>query len=131
MTQTDDILALLDWNRSSEEQSRGLSLARHARDLAAFIQPCGERYHKNVWGNCAKVLSDRTDAELAPHLPALLRWLQDMNWPGALQIADRLRRFADREALAAALDASMRQAQESSDDEWIENLRTLGPIQER
>lgn len=131
MTQTDDILSLLDWNRSSEEQARGLSLARHARDPGVFIQPCGERHHKNVWDNCARVLSDRADAELAPHLPALLRWLQDMNWPGAQRIADRLRRFADREALAAALDVCARQAQASRDDEWIENLRTLGPIQER
>ena len=127
MTQTDEILALLSWHSSPADQARGLALASRARDLSAFIQPCGERYHKDVWDNCAKVLSARTDAELVPHLSALLRWLQDMNWPSAQRIMDRLRGFADRQALSAALGACLLQAQAANDEEWIENLRMVGP----
>lgn len=127
MTTDDTLLDLLDWNRPPEDQAHALALAQRAGDLAAFIQPCTARHNKNVWENCARVLCARTDAELAPHLPRLLCWLQDMNWPGARRILDRLRRFSDREALAAALDLCLKRAREDGDDEWSENLRLLVP----
>ncbi|WP_428243513.1 DUF5071 domain-containing protein [Gynuella sp.] len=35
-------------------------------------------------------LSRATDAEIIPHIYELLEWLQDMNWPVALNVAERL-----------------------------------------
>ena len=39
-----------------------------------------------AWKNCAIVLSEKSDEELAPYLDDLLRWLQDINWEGGTVI---------------------------------------------
>lgn len=78
MINIDYILSLLDWNNSDEEQEKGVKLAKDIKYISAFIQP-GHPYGKNIWDNCAKILAERDDKELEPHLIELLEWLQDMN----------------------------------------------------
>ena len=48
----------------------------------------------SVWECCAQVLSEKTDTVLEPYLDSILKWLQDLNWPGALIILDRLKTFS-------------------------------------
>ena len=93
MVNIDAIMALLDWNNSTEQQERGIELAKDVKCINVFLQPNQREYGKNVWDNCAKILSERSDAELSPYLVDLMRWLQDMNWPGAFCILERLRRM--------------------------------------
>ncbi|HZG83064.1 MAG TPA: DUF5071 domain-containing protein, partial [Brevibacillus sp.] len=42
------------------------------------------------WDNAALVLSRMDHPRLKKHIPSLLVWLQDMNWPGAEVIAKKL-----------------------------------------
>ena len=87
MINIDYIMDLLDWNNSAEEQEKGIRLARDVKCINVFLQPRSNRYHrynKNVWDNCAKILSDRSDEELEPYLTALFEWIEDLNWPGAI-----------------------------------------------
>ena len=91
------IMNLLDWNRNANEQAKGIELAKKVQDIKAFLQPCNKKYNKNVWENCAKILAERTDEELSPYLVELLEWLQDLNWPGAVIIAERLKSFSGEE----------------------------------
>ena len=86
---------LLDWNNSKEDQERGVKLAESVKCINVFLQPNSYRYGKNVWDNCAKILSARPDEELSLYLTELLKWLRDMNWPGAFCILERLKRMAD------------------------------------
>ena len=90
MIDIDYIMTLLDWNESDENQCYGLELAKKVNCFNVFLQPCNKNINKNVWNNCAKILSDKSDEELSPYLPELFRWLKDLNWPGAICIYDRL-----------------------------------------
>lgn len=89
----DEIIDMLDWNNSKEIQEEGRNKAKSIRCLSAFLQPYREKGSKEVWDNCAVVLSERSDEELRPYLQHLFAWLEDMNWPGAYCILDRLKRY--------------------------------------
>lgn len=94
MINIDYIMSLIDWNKSINEQADGIKMAEDVENINVFLQPCNKNYNINVWDNCAKILSKRTDDELSPYLVELLDWLQDLNWPGALVILDRLKAFS-------------------------------------
>ena len=87
----EDILMMLDWNNPEPIQERGVQLAMQCKDFSVFVQPVFPKYNKNVWENCAKVICRKSDMELQPYIPLLLEWLQDLNWPGAISILERLK----------------------------------------
>ena len=124
MINIDYILSLLDWNNSDEEQEKGVKLAKDIKYISAFIQP-GHPYGKNIWDNCAKILAERDDKELEPHLIELLEWLQDMNWPGAFCILDRLQRYSDNKSLHSAINICIEKAKDCGDEVWESNLYLL------
>lgn len=124
MVNIDYIMELLDWNNDAEQQQEGIRLAREVKCLNAFLQP-GAPYSKRVWGNCAKILAERTDEELSWHLLSLLEWLQDMNWPGAFCILDRLKEFEKDKRFDCMLKISRKKARLLQDEVWEENLRML------
>ena len=95
------------------------------KDIQAFIQPCTESYNKNVWDNCALIISKRSDAELLPYLDKLFAWLQDMNWPGAFCILDRLRKYAKTPSYDSVLNACFEKAKAENDYVWWNNLQML------
>lgn len=37
------------------------------------------------------MIIEKKDKELAPYMSLLLKWLQDLNWPGALLVLERLK----------------------------------------
>ena len=84
------IMDLLDWNNEYDLQQKGVQLAKKVDNLEIFFQPCDERHNKNIWDNCAKIISSKSDAELSPYIVLMFEWLQDMNWPGAFVIRERL-----------------------------------------
>ena len=85
------IYEMLDWKNPSAVQRKGIKLAREIDDLSLLIQPPAV---PSVWEHCAEVLCEKSDAELEPYLDELLEWLQDLNWPGAVMIAERLKTFS-------------------------------------
>lgn len=91
----DEIYDLLTWDASlsekenEEREKRGIAEASKLKNIYPFIQPIladakdGRNPSKSAWESCAKVVAMRTDEELDPYIYLLLKWLQDMNWPGA------------------------------------------------
>ena len=71
MVNIDYIMGLLDWNNPENMQEEGRALAREVSCINVFIQPCDRKYNKNVWDNCALILSERSDEELRPYLDRL------------------------------------------------------------
>lgn len=124
MIDIDYIMTLLDWNESDENQCYGLELAKKVNCFNVFLQPCNKNINKNVWNNCAKILSDKSDEELSPYLPELFRWLQDLNWPGAICIYDRLIISKD-ELFEYELKVSITTAKEQNDKLWLQALKNL------
>lgn len=127
MINIDYIMGLIDWNNSIEMQKSGIMLAKEVKCINVFLQP-GKPYGKNVWDNCAIILSDRTDEELEPYLIALLEWLQDMNWPGAYCIFNRIQKYNNKEYLLIAINYCIKIATALDDEVWKNNLNNLKSI---
>ena len=97
----DEIYHLFMWDPElSDEENEakaqtGMDAARQMQNLFPFMQPIvvPPEKSKSVWEPCAKVIAMRSDEELKPFLYLLLEWLQDLNWPGASTIYDRLTRI--------------------------------------
>ena len=125
MVNIDYIMGLIDWNKSINDQVKGIEMAKDVENINVFLQPCNKNYNKNVWENCAKILSEKTDEELSPYLVELLEWLQDLNWPGALCIVNRLENYVDDTSFNLAFNTSIKYAQALKDEVWESNLRGL------
>ena len=124
MISIDYIMELIDRNNSIEEQAMGIKLAQDVKCINVFLQPQSP-YGKNVWDNCAKILSERTNEELAPYLIELMEWLQDMNWPGAFCILDRLKKMTGDSLFEYLYNSSLKYAKALEDDVWESNLKML------
>ena len=116
MVDITEIMDMLDWHMPSEIQSKGISLARYTETIIPFIQPLTPKHNKNVWENCAVIISERSDEEIKPHLPEMLEWLQDMNWPGAFCILNRLQKYSDENSLCNAINVCIKKAKKCRDE---------------
>lgn len=122
-----EIMDMIDWDMPSEIQAKGVSLAKNIETIIPFIQPLTPEYNKNVWGNCAAIIADKSDEKLKPHLVELLEWLQDMNWPGAFCILNRLQKYSDIISISSAINICVKKANECNDDVWKANLYLILP----
>ena len=121
MINIDYIMDLLDWNNSVEEQEKGLRFARDVKCINVFLQP-GTPYGKRTWDNCAKILSDRSDEELEPYLIELFEWIEDLNWPGAICILERLNNFGENKFFNFCLSSCIKRATLMEEEVWLDNL---------
>lgn len=121
----DEIYDLFIWdsNYSDEEYKKrekmGIDEAKKIKNLFPFIQPIivPTDKSKSVWEPCSKVISLKTDEELEPFLYLLFEWLQDMNWPGAFIIFDRLAKIP-YSMLKPSLEFSIEEAKRKKDEMW-------------
>ncbi|MBR2343852.1 MAG: DUF5071 domain-containing protein [Clostridia bacterium] len=104
MADITDIMDMLDWQMPPEIQAKGISLARNTETIVPFIQPLTPRHSKNVWENCAVIIAEKSDEILNPYLVQLLEWLQDLNWPGAFCILNRLQKYSDNNSIHSAIN---------------------------
>ena len=125
MTDIDRIMYLIDWNRSPEEQQEGISLAREVTCIKAFFQPVGPGFSKSVWDNCATIICERSDDELKPYISDMILWLEDLNWPGAEKIQQRLIVFQDVFLLATILDHTVSDLEKLGETRWLLFLSDL------
>ncbi len=124
MYKIEEIYNKLNCNSSVETQSEGKKLARNITDLSLLIQPDDAMM---AWENCAVVLSEKSDGELAPYSEKLLEWLQDINWDGAQIILNRLKHCYD-ERLAISLENAVADAQKMPQEYglmWLDYLSEL------
>lgn len=94
MNNINSVYKMLNWNNSPEIRLEGIRLAKEMNDLSLLIKPPAD---PSVWECCAQILCEKSDSVLEPYLNRLLEWLQDLNWPGALLILDRLKVFSGEE----------------------------------
>lgn len=120
-----EIYKMLDWNNDEATQSKGIEYAVKMNNIDAFLQPSSPKYNKNIWDNCAKILSAKTDDELKPYLLPLFEWLQDLNWPGAFIICDRLNKFKDKDFLHSIKEKCKNTAKIDNNPVWLDNLNLI------
>ena len=70
------------------------------------------------------VIALKPDEELEGYLHLLLKWLRDMNWPGAEIIFDRLSKIP-MEIMEESLAFSILCAKQEKDRSWLNTLEAL------
>lgn len=87
-------------------------------DIKELILPDGE---KDLYSECAHVISNLPNRIIAMYAVELMSWFQDLNWPGVEQVYKVLRNLPI-DILISALQKAYQSAIEDSDEEWIYNL---------
>ncbi len=115
-----DHISGLSWFLPPETQSETIEDVLSTKDFnwGSLILPDGR---KDCWQNCAEILSRLPDRVIAPLAPRMLEWVQDVNWPGAFTIVERLRKLPP-EMLTPGLDTARKSALEKMDAIWLEYL---------
>ena len=106
---------MLDERKPIEVQEEAIREARKIKSLSVLMQPVE---YKLSWGNCAKVICEKTDEELNHYTYEMLEWLQDLNWPGAFLIMERLEKM-DPQLLLNVTICAVKQALLLKDNEWL------------
>ncbi len=120
----DDIYESFIWDNSytNEEYEKnitaGISEALKYKYLYPFIQPLIPEKTKCIWEPCAKVIALKTNEEIKPYLSLLFEWLQDMNWPGAWTIFERLSKMPFA-LLEEEYTYSRKRAEKENDTLWL------------
>ena len=114
----DEIFEMLSWNNNEKIQNQGIEEAKKIKNLSVLFQPIES---KSIWENCEKVLVSKGNQELDFYLLPMFQWLQDMNWPGAELIYERLKRMPI-EQLEIAYKISLSMAESTGDTVWKEVL---------
>lgn len=117
----DEIFDMLSWDNSEEIQAEGISEAKKIKHMSVLICPIE---NKSIWENCAKVLATKEERELDMYLIGLFGWLQDMNWPGAYIIYDKLCSM-NSNTLKQAHDYCLQRAIQTHDLPWINVLKSF------
>lgn len=125
MNNIDQIMYLLDWKRSEIEQQQGISMARKVSCIKVFFQPIGPGYSKSVWENCAVIICERSDEELDPYITDMLLWLEDLNWPGAQLIQERLCSFHNVSRLSSLLNEMVPALEILGKKSWLSFISEL------
>ena len=128
----DEIYNLFMWeNQLSNAENeakvqKGIDAAKQIKNLFPFIQPIiiPPEKSKLVWEPCAKVVAMRSDEELLPYMFLLLEWVQDLNWPGALIIYDRITQIP-YSSIEFAFRHTRRKAEQTNDSFWLAVLDDL------
>ena len=92
--------------------------AKKIKNLSVLFQPIES---KSIWENCAKVLASKDDEKLSFYLLDLFKWLQDLNWPGADIIYERLLKMP-KQHIETAHRISLSIAENSKDMVWEKAL---------
>lgn len=128
----DEIYDLFMWdNQLSNEENeakaqKGIEAAKQIKNLFPFMRPIvvPPKKSKSVWEPCAKVVAMRSDEELLPYIFLLLEWVQDLNWPGAEIIYDRVVQFPYA-SIEFAFRHTRRKAEQTNDSFWLAVLDDL------
>ena len=89
------------------------------------LSAAGSTVRKVRMGELRKSPGRRTNKELVSCLHGMLEWLQDMNWPGAFCILERLKSLKKIPEFQCWYDTCMKCAKALEDEAWISNLEML------
>ena len=106
----DTLYEMLDERKPIEVQEEAIREARKIKSLSVLMQPVE---YKLSWENCAN-----------NYTYEMLEWLQDLNWPGAFLIMERLEKM-DPQLLVHAFIYKVKQALLLKDTEWLGRMSYL------
>ena len=125
MKSINEIYTMLDWNQPIEIQRQGIDCAKNTGLLHPFIQPMDSKFNKNIWENCSIIVCSKNDTKLQEVLVLLMEWVQDLNWPGAINVLERLRKYNKNACFYTVYNECINKAERNGDVVWKENLQSI------
>ncbi len=116
------IIDSLDWNNDETEilAAKNELMKIPDESIHLLVQPLS-KYH---WENAADVIVSLGIDRCKPILNEILKWLQDLNWPGAMKVFSMLKNCKSRD-IDSYLAEAINLARVEKDDEWLENINML------
>jgi hypothetical protein len=117
------LLDCLSWSENPARQNEAVTLlaaAGDGLDLSLFLQ----KGDKSRWQNEARVIQALGYPRFREIIPAMLEWLQDLNWPGSNEIVEALA-GVPKDELASYISKAAERAMEEGDAEWLVGLQHL------
>jgi hypothetical protein len=113
-------LQALDWSNSTSVQLNAIHTIAEddTFDPTLLLQ---DSIPKECWGNASIIFAKWGSPRIDVIIPGLLKWLQDINWPGALEILVLLYDLPE-EKTAKPLQDAIVEARRTSDEGWLEFL---------
>lgn len=120
--EAEELIKALKWDVNEDEQ-------KIAFDKLAYIEPelvevLLQPINKDYWENAAKVLKLIGYPRNKLAIPGLLEWLQDMNWPGAIEAKEALMEV-EKNILIPYIEKALLNAKEQDDTVWIAWIKEL------
>jgi hypothetical protein len=113
MENVSSLIEKLSWGTPEEEKEDAIHKLQNIKDedLHLLLQPIS----KNYWDGAAEIVLRLGYPRVKSILPGLLEWIQDINWPGAGDIAVFLLEIGDP-VIPYVKDVLN---QHSDDEEWV------------
>jgi len=118
---------MLSWRWPDPDQETAIAAWSERGDLSELFDGLLHTGRKDLWRNAARVLHRKSDEDVARISSVLLEWYMDANWPGFVEIDQRLTSMPVS-LFATELDAARIRAAADGDNEWMEWLSTSFPV---
>lgn len=113
-------LQALDWSNPTSVQVDAIHAIADddTFDPSLLLQ---DSIPKECWGNASIIFAKWGSPRIDAIIPGLFEWLQDINWPGALEILVLLYDLPE-EKTAKPLQGAIAEAKRTNDETWLEFL---------
>lgn len=124
--QTEEIrklIGMLDWNSAQVDIDHATNklVSIDSDKIPMLILPEAD---KRLWANAALVIKKIGYPRIKEHVPNLLEWLKDVNWPGA-NIVMELLESVEKDFLISCIEDTLIKAKEKDDEMWLGGLKIL------
>lgn len=120
----DEVLNMISSNNPKEIQEEGIKLASNIKFLGNFFNPIVTKTKQDVLENCAKIIYEKSDEEISPYLFEYFLWIKNFTSPGAKIIAERLRKYKNKNNLKTNRKIAIKIAKIIGDKQWLKNIRS-------
>lgn len=117
----DDLIQNLSWTKEKSVQEEAVEELKSISDLDLTKLINLPSNLKEYMDNAAQILSTCTFERVETVIMELYRWLQDLNWPGAITILNLLSDFP-KEKTIQYFEKAVTEAIEMNDESWLDNL---------
>ncbi len=119
--QIDDLIQNLSWTKEKSIQEEAVEELKSISDLDLKKLIDLPPNFKEYMDNAARILSTCTFERVEAVIMDLYRWLQDLNWPGAMTILNLLISFPKKKTIKY-FEKAVLEAIEMNDESWLDNL---------
>lgn len=118
----EDALKGLSWSKTETIQKKSMEYLSNIDDddLIRLVKPFG----KDCWQNAARVIALIGYPRIKHIINDLIKWLQDMNWPGAKEVFECLC-LIPKELLIPYIKKAISEAENNNDEMWLYWIKEL------